>query len=241
MSNTIIDFVDAVMPVIHDDAGKLTSGELARFVRQAIVGRYSSDAPLVLVSELSGNGTYFLDTPQAVEGQVGVFEPEFSIIREIEYPIERTPKETLLDADVSLYQTPTGFKIQIQSCAPSATEILRCTWTARHKSDGSTVPDKDFYAVADFAASLALEALAAIYVQIGDPAISADSVNYRTKSQEYRDLAKVVRRRYFNHVGVEESSTGGGGSDDRPAIAIGDMSLTMGSGNDRLMHGRYTR
>jgi hypothetical protein len=42
------------------------------------------------------------------------------------------------------------------------------TWTARHLADGSTVPDSDFYAVVDFAGSLAAEKLASFYVGPGD-------------------------------------------------------------------------
>lgn len=241
MAHVIDDFAEAMKPIIHDDASKLAADELRRFAQQAIVGRYSQDSSLELVSDIAGNGTYFLDLPEAPEDQYGVFDPEFSVIKSLEYPIERTPRELLLDADYAVYRKPSGYTIQVESIAPTNNEIVRCTWTSRHKDDGSTVPDKDYFAVVDFAASLALEALASMYIQTGDAAIAADTVNYRTKSQEYLAMAKAVRRRYFNHLGVEEGATGGGGSDDKAAMASGDMSLVMNSGVDRLIHGRYTR
>ncbi len=241
MPFAIADFVNAMEPVIHDDAGRLDVAELNRFAQQAIAERYSKDVPLELVSDIQGNGSYFLDLPAAPDGQYGVFEPNFSTIKEIEYPIERTPREIIIPEDIQVYRKPTGYQIQIQTFAINENEAVRCTWTSRHSSDGSTVPDKDFFAVADFASSLALESLASIYIQSGDAAISADSVNYRTKAQEYLTQAKAVRRRYFNHVDVEETAQGAAGSDDRAAMATGNMSMIMNSGVDRLVHGRYTR
>jgi len=172
-----------------------------------------------------------LDTP--------VFDPLFSEIVQIEYPVAQQPPQYLDPTDLRLYQTPTGYQILLtqDSLVPNGT--LRLTWTARHCADGSTVPDKDFYALVDFAGSLAAETLAAIYTQTVDPTFAADVVNYRSKGQEYQSLAKMLRKRYFNHLGVDESASGA--AEVKPALAVGQQWLEMGSGVDRLVHTKYTR
>jgi hypothetical protein len=236
---TIDDFTAAMPAVVRDEANRLTANgaTLDRFAVQAIVDRYSNDAPLEIVSDVDGNGTSFVDVPVDPD-EKGVFDAGFSLLRSIEFPVEQVPPQFLEAEDYRLYRRPGATKIMLSSAAPSASDVLRVTWTARHAADGSTVPDKDFYAVCDYASSLALEALAAIYVQAGDPSINADAVNYRTKSQEYLTLAKAIRKRYFQHMGIEE---GVSGTDNPAAMSIGNMNNVQNSGVDRLVHGRGTR
>jgi len=150
------------------------------------------------------------------------------------------PPEYVLDSDLFLYRTPTGYSIALNFDSPGPEDTMRVLWTASHAANGSTIPGKDFYAVVDYASSLALESLAATYVQTGDPSIAADVVNYRSKSQEYLSLAKAIRKRYFTHMGVEESDTSGGG-EAAPSLAIGNQWLEQNSGVDRLVHGKYSR
>jgi hypothetical protein len=233
----ISDFVAAMPAVVQDGAARV-SGTLQQFVIQTITERYSKDAPLYVVSDIPGTGTNLIGTPTVPEGQPGVFEPGFSIIDSIEYPIEQVPPQLVLDSDIRLYRTPSGYQIMLSFDTPGTNEVLRTTWTSRHSSDGSTVPDKDFYAVVDYASSLALEALAATYVQTGDNTLQADIVNYRTKSQEYLTLAKAIRKRYFVHMGVTEDAAG---DEQAPAFAIGNQYLEQNSGVDRLVHGKYSR
>jgi hypothetical protein len=235
MARTVKDFTDAMPDVIRDEAKRLDA--LDRFAIQAITGRYSKDAPVEVVSDVPGNGTKYIDLPTDAANLV-VFEPEFSTIRAIEYPIEQQPPQYVLDSDLRVYRKPDGYRILLNFDAPSAEDVLRVTWTARHRADGSTVFEKDFYAVVDYAASLALEALAAIYAQVGDPSIGADTVNYRTKSQEYLTLAKAVRKRYFVHMGVDESEQG---TEQPAAFAMGNQYLNTNSGVQRLVHSKYSR
>ena len=78
--------------------------------------------------------------------------------------------------------------------------------------------------------------LAAKYAQTRDPSIGADAVNYRTKSQEYLGLGKALRKRYDDHVGIEDGSAGAGAA--AAQIAIGGTFELMGVGIDRLTHRR---
>jgi len=210
-------------------------------VKRAIVQRYTLDRPLEIVSDVPGNGTKYLDLPVApVGGPEVAFEPEWSIVKTIEFPIGQQPPQLVLDSDFRVYRAPDGWKILINFDNVGSTDSARLTWTGRHLADGSTVPDADFYAVVDFAASLAAEKLASFYVGTGDSSMQADVVNYRSKSQEMLTVAKALRKRYFNHMGIDESQAGGG-DEQKPALSIGNQHLTQNSGVDRLVHGKYTR
>jgi hypothetical protein len=208
---------------------------LTPYVQRALT-RYSQDRPLEVVSDVTSDGTQQLDLPTDDDA---VFDPLASLLRSIEWPVGQIPPEYVDDNDFRLYRTPDGYKIMLTADSPNAADNLRVIWTAQHATDGSTVPDCDFNALVDLSAALAAEQLATIYAQTSDPTMSADVVNYRSKSQEYQGLAKMLRKRYYNHLGVDESATGD--AEQRPALAVGQQYLEMQSGVDRLIHQRYSR
>jgi len=247
MPDPLQPYIDAITPVIADELGWIT-GSLDRFIQQAILQRYSKDRPLVLVSDVAGNGTAMVALPVAFPGQIGpplipaaygTFDPLFSEIVGIEYPIGQIPEIDVRSEDWKLYRSPIGYQIMLNAYVPQVGNFIRFTWTAQHNPDGTTVPVGDFYAVADYAASLCLEAMAARASQFGDNTLGADTVNYRSRAQEYLSLAKTKRKLYYNHLGIEENATS---VEDQPAISIGSMHNIMGTaGVDRLVHGKDTR
>ncbi len=219
---------------LQDPEGKLLGADRDVCLRQAILQRFSKDRPQELVSDVAGNGTADLPLPTHADG---VFDLSFSRISQVEYPIGYVPETLLTEGDDwTMYRLPTGLKVRLTSARPTASENVRMTWLAQHKDDGSTVPDSDFEAVVDWGASLALELLAASYAKTGDASLNADTVNYRSKSQEYIVLSKVMKRRYLNHFGMTDEEIGREGS-IRPAIGIGEVDGSIGgSGVDRLTH-----
>jgi hypothetical protein len=238
----ISDFVAEIPNVVADDAKRISTDTWAALVARAIVERYSADSPLIIVSDIQGNGTNYLPLP-VVPGSgsnLPVFEPNFSAIQSLEFPILQQPPQLILDSDFRIYFTPgQPAKILVNFDTPQTGNVVRCTWTARHLRDGSTVPDKDFYAVTDFAASLGAEKLATFYVGTGDSTLQADVVQYRSKSAEMLKCAQALRKRYYNHMGIEEGAAGE--ADTGPAFAIGNQYLEQNSGVDRLVHGKYSR
>jgi hypothetical protein len=236
----ISDFAAEIPNVIVGDMSYVPN--INALVVRAIIERYSADSPLYIVSDIEGNGTNYIPLPEAPgEGDdLPVFEPNFSVIQTMEFPIGQQPPQLIVDSDFRIYRAPgVADTILINFDTPNTGDNVRCTWSARHLPDGSTVPDKDFYAVTDFAASLAAEVLASHYVSVGDSTMSADVVNYRSKSQEMFSVAKALRKRYYNHMGIEEGATGE--AEVGPAFALGNQYLEQNSGVDRLVHGKYTR
>src|SRR5258708_1827326 len=222
----------------RDGAVKLPAASRDALLTQAILQRYSVDRPREVVDDLLGNGTNLLPLPGGnADGDSDVWEEGYSFIRSIEFPAAQLPPSLMLDEDWQMYRTPAGMKIMLITTAPAVTDTVRITWTARHLPGGSTVPDPDFEAVCDYAAGLCYEALAGIYAQTGDATIAADSVNYRTKSQEYLGLAKAAKKRYFDHVGVDDSK----GVEVGPAIATGSMHQNLIGGFDRMTHRKASR
>ena len=246
----IADFCNAIPDVLRDDVGRLLqNGEsivdaYTPLVERAIQQRYALDCPLECVSDVESDGTSILalpvyQGPEVPGAVVPVFDPEFSIVEVVEYPLGQFPPSTLMDSDFRLYRTPTGYSIMLSTDLPNAGDPVRVTWTAQHAIDGSTIPNKHFFAIVDYAASLGADTLASLYVQTGDPTISADVVSYRSKSSEYLQLSKALRKRYFNAVGVDESKTGG--TEVKASIALGNLYEDMASGVGRLVHQKYTR
>jgi hypothetical protein len=239
------DFETGVASRIQATGGKLSQADQDDAITQA-VKRYSKDRPREMVTDITGvnPSSAFLALPQGGGTPPEQFEDGFSIIRSIEFPVGNLPLTFLEGDDWFVYRTPTGLKIALNSLVPEVSDTLRVTWTVRHNQGttgsqavATTVPDADFEAVCDLAASFCCDKLSAVYARTNDPTIQADAVNYRSKAQEYASLGKQFKKRYDDHIGIEDSGAGGG-NPTAGAIAIGDMNLTQGSGVDRLTHRR---
>lgn len=235
------------MPTLEDITAKMLDVVLvndtittpSRFVVQAITQQYSIDRPRTMCTDVAGVGTSFVDLPQATEDDPAAFEPGFSQLTDVEFPIDDDCPSSLDPSDWTLRQIPSGTKLQIKGSKIAAEEFVRLFWTARHAEDGSTVLPSDVFAVADLAGALYMERLAAYYLDTSDSTISADTVNYRTKGQESLTLAKTLRKRYLDQMGTD--ADGDGSTEVAPAFSHLDMDNRLGNGGDRLTHGRRSR
>lgn len=237
MPKAMKDFEDKIAQVLQDAAAKLSPDDRKAFILQAITQRYSKDRPREIVSDHAGDGTSDLALPSAAGA---TFEEDFSRIKQIEYPIGDLPPTLIEDDEWQFYRTPAALKVRLLTVKPTAAESVRFTWTTTHKEDGTTVAVPDFDAVCDYAAGLCFAALAAKFAQVGDPTIGADTVNYRTKSQEYMALAKAAKQRYFDHLGIDAGGAVEGGSVG-PAVSVGEVDQDLGLAGDRLTHPRRSR
>ena len=83
---------------------------------------------------------------------------------------------------------------------------MRATYTIKHSVTASvdTIPVQDREPVACWAAAMLCDELATYYSAGTDSAIQADSVEQRSKAQEYAARAKALRKRYFDELGIED-------------------------------------
>lgn len=190
--------IDLIRGKIKDDSGKLTDPDDLTSSATEALNRYSKARPLEVVVDIPGSGTHDVDLPiDWVEG--------FSSILQVEYPVDLAPANAIDRNDYTIYATPTGKKLRIIIATPDSDENVRQTYTILHSED--SVPIVDLEAVANLAASICLRQLAAAFGQTSDSTIQADTVNYRSKADEFRRLADSFEGLYKSHLGIKDNDT----------------------------------
>lgn len=196
---------------MRDDAGKLTDLDRDSFIQEA-VKIYSKHRPREVIKDIAGSGAY----DYSISIHLVSWVKGFSQIKRIEYPADEREPIYVDEEDYMVYENETGQFIRFLKDNPSSGEKMRITYTALHllSETENTIPASDEDAVCNLAASLCSGALASYYAQTSDATIGADSVNYRTKSQEYGARAKMQKQIYLDHLGIKEGET-------TPSSAIG--------------------
>jgi hypothetical protein len=134
----------------------------------------------------------------------------FSSVISIEYPVDETVTSIIPQEDYEVVLCETGsytlrFKYELSNA-------YRICYTIPHSFDNTnnppliSVPDIDFYCICSLAAGLYLLALANRYGQSVNGGLTADSVNYDKKSDEYRKLAKEMFSFAANWLGIPVSA-----------------------------------
>ncbi len=99
----------------------------------------------------------------------------------------------------------------------------------------NTIPASDEDAIANLAASFCSEALASAYAHMIDSTITADSVDHKSKSQEFAARAKAKKRIYMDFLGIKEGEV-------VPAVSVTkDYDINYPWGDDRLTHPKKWR
>jgi len=240
-SFALSDFEQRVQLLIKDAAGKLAAYDAAQVlpvnasidvaIAQA-AKHYSADRPQKVAQDYAGADSFDLALPTN-------WSDGFSTIDQIEYPFQATGAQNLTidDDQYLIYQSPSGKTIHLISAVPQVGETLRVHYTTLHTiplSGNTSIPDVDFDAVATLGAALALEQLADLMIQTGDPTLTADVVDYKAKSAQYLAAAKALRTNYERLMGKLEK-------DNRAATAQQQMTENLSVGLDRLTHMRRSR
>ena len=223
----LADYQSLVTDFVRDDDSKITPAQRDNAIALA-VERYSTDAPYTKVEDVNGLGTQLLNLPAG-------WQDPFSTLRLIEYPIGNVPPTFVAQDDMSLYQTPTGKKIQLRYSIGAGTANVRVTYTVKHTLDGATdtIPTSRREAVACWAAALLCDQLATLYAGQSDSTIQADSVDYKSKSATFASRARALRKRYTDELGVEERKNTGSG-------VVVQLSDKDSLGGERLTHPHRT-
>lgn len=215
------DYQTLVTDLVRDDAGKVSTDQRNAAIASAVT-RYSGDRPYTSVKDVVGSGALF-DLPSG-------WEPDFSGIGSIEYPLGAVPP-TFLDTDrYDLYQSPTAIKIMLLDDLGAASTI-RVRFTIAHvvSAQADTVPVKHRELVGKYAAALLCDQLAAFYANESDSTIHADSVRQTSKSQAYAAKARGYRKDYLDGLGIQDKTAA-------PAGTVVQMKSKDSLGGPRFFH-----
>ncbi|MBI3320013.1 MAG: hypothetical protein HYZ89_05450 [Candidatus Omnitrophica bacterium] len=218
------DFQAQLTLELKADTARLTPTDLDEFLKRA--GEiYSKDRPRVVVADIAATGAFEYSVPAD-------WDNDESVAVQVEFPVGEQAPATIPDDEWMVYRSATGaYKLRFLETSPNGGTI-RLTYTIPHvlkstptPNGTNTITDSAFMAVVYKGAQLACEGLAAQYARTSDPAINADIVNYRTKSQEFSDRAKEFLSRYEAQIGR-----------DAAAGEIGEWDVTMVGGGRQLFH-----
>jgi hypothetical protein len=186
--------------ILHDtattDTTQLTTDAQYSAAVDAALAEYSRLFPVVTThTETLADGEYEWTLPADwVSG--------FSSMQSVEYP-SGSQEPVYLGADDYMV-TSTKWRMLHDTADASETAIL--TYTALHTE--SSVPSSDTEAVAMLAAAVVALEVAAGFARTNRPVVAADSVDYRTKSDEWRSLARQLRSGAFALMGGSVDSNG---------------------------------
>lgn len=222
---------DKVDQTVKDTAAKFAPTERDSFIQEA-VKIYSRHRPRLVVKDITGSGTYDYSITTSLTSWV----KDFSVIKSIEYPADERDPLYVDEDDWIIYEKEAGQYLRFLQDEPSATEKIRVVYTALHilSETQNTIPAIDEDALCNLAASLCSGALASIYAQTSDSTITADSVDHRSKSQEYNARAREQKKLYMDHLGIKDGNVA-------PASAVKDLDIGYPGGGDRLTHPKKRR
>jgi hypothetical protein len=204
---------------------------------QEAVMEYSKHRPRIMVMDVAGDGATY-DIPLGTAPGPTDWIEDFSVVRQVEYPAgEREPVYLEQDEWREYVKPTTGRVLRLIETTPATGESTRVTYSIPQtvSADTGTIPDSDFYAVVQLAASYAAHGLAMFYAQQGDSTIGADSVDHKSKSSDYATRAKDLRALYFAHMGMKDER-------GAPAASVHmDWDRIPGHGDDYLTHPREWR
>jgi hypothetical protein len=219
----LTDFQTLVNDLVRDDAGKVSTTQRDLAIANAVL-QYSKVRPVDKVEDITAAGGNLLALPEA-------WEPDFSDLKSLEYPIGNFPPSILSAQSWSLYAAPSGLSIMMSWSLPEAVE-LRAVFSIAHQVTAlvDTIPLGDREVVCCLAAASLCDQLATLYSGDTDSTIKADSVTHQSKAAEFAARARALRKRYFDELGIDPKKNVASG-------VVVDLNLGNSLGGDRLTHG----
>jgi hypothetical protein len=188
---------------LQDSTNNLATADRQELVKKAVIA-YSKRQPYVTIQAYTGNATGFYAKPTG-------WDDDFSSFREIEYPVEQSPKQLIRRSDYDLELTPTGDQLRFFQNKPGDNKTFWVRYTAAHPIDSdsnySTVAAKDAEGISYLATALMCGALASFYATKANSNLAnVDIVGYATRTQEYKGLATHWAKLYDK--AIRETITG---------------------------------
>lgn len=218
------DYLELMAQRVQDTDSRLSVDDHDRALRAAVI-KYSKDSPLSIVTDIAANGSNLLTLPDG-------FDPLFSRVSGLEYPVGNYPPTLLDSGSYQLLQIPGGYALAVHTCIPIG-QMVWMTWTQMHTVDAlhDTIHAAYRDAVADWAASLLCHDLATLYSGDSDPTISADSVDHNGKAREFAARSRTLAQRYWDALGIDPKKNNAHGE-------VVNLSVTPSHGTPHLTHRR---
>ena len=201
----------------------LNEAEKTEAIEDAL-DQYSKDRPDTAADDITGDGGF----DYLLSGLTN-YEDGFSWISDIEYPYDSSDaRRNSIEGDRwEEYHNGSAKYLRFLYDTPTTAETIRVHYTIPYEfSAGGAVviPLTDFRALCNLAAAKALRFIAAKFLHTGESTLSADVVNYRSKSREALDLAKTYTDAYREHMGITEK----GGPQGASVVNDWDMEYAVG-------------
>lgn len=195
----VVGELRALLPQVETDTGQDDAAERAI---DTALSTYSRLRPRMRIESMAGVGSV------ALYAMPDEYQPPFSKILSIEYPYGDNPP-TMLDADDYLIyldvdgEGTTSYKILFDNDLADG-ETARVKYTALHvlDGDGTTVPESDFSAFLYLSAYHLANFAVGFYGSQTRSTMSANVINYRTKSDEWRAIAEHFYTAFKSSLGM---------------------------------------
>lgn len=170
------------------------------------VQEYSRRRPQISIEAYTGIDTSapFYDLPTSwIEG--------FSVIVEIEYPINQVNKTTIDPGDWSIDLMPTGKKIRFYNNAPGENETFWVKYIKNYSFDSngdSEIDDVDLKGLSYLAVSIMCNELSTFFASKANPSLAnAEIIGYPDRVSEYSTKARDWYKKYEAEIKSDLTST----------------------------------
>ena len=192
--STQTTFLTGLASRIQDAEAKLTQADLIDCLTAAL-NEYSAARPRYVTAEVTSDGSAFLALP-------ATWDLLFSKVARIDELDANNAPEYVMPAVYQIITNPApeAEVFFFTDETPAAGTKYRIKYAVRHTitTSASTVPSADETIVMDLAASIAFLRLAAAYAQSTDPQIGTVTLDYKSKTDLYKGLARDFRQRFVD-------------------------------------------
>ena len=201
MPFTLPTVLSLVKNRIRIEDGRFPEEEKFNAIRDAL-SHFSTDRPLIFADDVSGTDPFVFPTN---------FIVGFSRIKNLEDPIGSSPPVFLREhEDYEVIHTGSGTRLHFISLSPSLP--FRLIYTGKHTLEGlddppgdtvassTTIPDGLMRPFGLLVCHYSALSVATVFAGTQTNVIVADSVNYRSKEAEWRNIAKEFLGRYNDVV-----------------------------------------
>ena len=201
---TLTTLRDEVKRRVKDTALKFSDADKEAFVLEA-VKQYSRDKPRLRDAELTGDGSaqQFVIPTGWTDG--------FSVVQQVEYPIDNYPPLFLdLQDNVIIMQKAGVPKVILSKLVLGSGEKARIFYFTPHTVDGSssTLPVPDEEAVVNLACSFLCRGLSAYYAEETETTLTIDVASRKSQADSFNMQSDRFSRLYKEQIEGGDIQTG---------------------------------